>query len=285
MVNEGRCRALHVESTVQRIYSGQMIRRLPLVLIAQVQRSGGTLLSQLFDGHPQVFAFPHELKWGGRDKYHWPDVNPTNDSLWPAAQRLVAANAADLEDFKRLGYKKGFNVADNERLPFRWSLGTYLSAFLWYGLTSPPHTRRDYLDIFFTAYAVALGGARSKKMVTAFTPRANFINSHPGNEEFFSDYPDGTMICICRHPADWYASASRHQKKYADVEVAMALWRESAESALVLHAKHPRQVLLLPFDDLVLSSRRYDAARSHPARAYLERLLADPDVRRRTDSV
>ncbi len=166
---------------------------------------------------------------------------------------LVAANAADLEDFKRLGYKKGFNVADNERLPFRWSLGTYLSAFLWYGLTSPPHTRRDYLDIFFTAYAVALGGARSKKMVTAFTPRANFINSHPGNEEFFSDYPDGTMICICRHPADWYASASRHQKKYADVEVAMALWRESAESALVLHAKHPRQVLLLPFDDLVLS--------------------------------
>ena len=26
----------------------------PLVLISQVQRSGGTLLSQLFDGHPEV---------------------------------------------------------------------------------------------------------------------------------------------------------------------------------------------------------------------------------------
>ena len=27
--------------------------REPLVLISQIQRSGGTLLSQLFDGHPE----------------------------------------------------------------------------------------------------------------------------------------------------------------------------------------------------------------------------------------
>jgi hypothetical protein len=30
----------------------------PLVLISQIQRSGGTLLNQFFDGHPQVVA-PH----------------------------------------------------------------------------------------------------------------------------------------------------------------------------------------------------------------------------------
>jgi len=33
----------------------------PLVLISQIQRSGGSLLSQLFDGHPEVHAHPHEL--------------------------------------------------------------------------------------------------------------------------------------------------------------------------------------------------------------------------------
>ena len=33
----------------------------PLVLISQVQRSGGTLLSQLFDMHPQCHAHPDEL--------------------------------------------------------------------------------------------------------------------------------------------------------------------------------------------------------------------------------
>ena len=36
--------------------------REPLVLISQVQRAGGTLLSQLFDGHPECHADPFELK-------------------------------------------------------------------------------------------------------------------------------------------------------------------------------------------------------------------------------
>ena len=33
----------------------------PLALISQIQRSGGSLLSQLFDGHPEIHAHPHEL--------------------------------------------------------------------------------------------------------------------------------------------------------------------------------------------------------------------------------
>ena len=34
----------------------------PLVLISQIARSGGTLLSQLFDMHPECHVHPHELK-------------------------------------------------------------------------------------------------------------------------------------------------------------------------------------------------------------------------------
>jgi hypothetical protein len=30
----------------------------PLALISQIQRSGGSLLSQLFDGHPVIYAQP-----------------------------------------------------------------------------------------------------------------------------------------------------------------------------------------------------------------------------------
>ena len=33
----------------------------PLILITQIQRSGGTLLNSLFDGSNQVFSYPHEL--------------------------------------------------------------------------------------------------------------------------------------------------------------------------------------------------------------------------------
>jgi hypothetical protein len=45
--------------------------RAPLILISQVQRSGGSLLSQLLDGHPQLAAYPHELKIGFPTGEHW----------------------------------------------------------------------------------------------------------------------------------------------------------------------------------------------------------------------
>ena len=41
----------------------------PIALISQIQRSGGTLLSQLFDGHPEIYAHPDELKIGHPKKY------------------------------------------------------------------------------------------------------------------------------------------------------------------------------------------------------------------------
>ena len=44
----------------------------PLILISQVHRSGGSMLAQLFDGHPQVFAHPAELFIGYPNKSDWP---------------------------------------------------------------------------------------------------------------------------------------------------------------------------------------------------------------------
>ncbi len=51
----------------------------PLALISQIQRSGGSLLSQLFDGHPEVHAHPHELKIGNPKKYIWPEIDLKDD--------------------------------------------------------------------------------------------------------------------------------------------------------------------------------------------------------------
>ena len=33
------------------------------------------MLSQLFDGHPEVHAHPHELKFGYPKKYIWPQID------------------------------------------------------------------------------------------------------------------------------------------------------------------------------------------------------------------
>jgi hypothetical protein len=76
----------------------------PMILITQIQRSGGTLLSRLFDGHPSLFAHPYELSWGRPEKWHWP-MTP------PDGQAPLSFKRLDQEWVKRLArkahYKKG----------------------------------------------------------------------------------------------------------------------------------------------------------------------------------
>jgi hypothetical protein len=228
---------------------------LPLILIAQIQRSGGTLLSQLFDGHPEIWAFPQELKWGGEVKYRWPTVEPLKEGPLQIARSLVAANLEGSKVYSLFGYQKQGTADRDQRLPFKWSQWAYVEAFLDSWEAKRPQSRRQCLDIFMSAYFSAFldwhGSGEAKKIITAFTPRVNFTGSYPENEGFFDDYPDGAMISICRHPSDWYASAARHESKYVEVDQALAQWRESAESSLRLKERHPDRVMLVSFSALV----------------------------------
>jgi hypothetical protein len=227
----------------------------PLVLIAQVQRSGGTLLSQLFDGHPEIWAFPHELKWGGDPKYRWPAVDPRTEGPLRIARSLVAGNFADAKKFNLFGYQKEGTSDRDQRLPFNWSQWAYVEAFLEAWEASPPQTRRQCLDIFMSAYFSAfLDWQRSdspKKFITAFTPRVNFTKAYPENAAFFEDYPDGIFISLCRHPGDWYASALPHEPMYEEPDAAMRYWRDSTEGSLELKKRFPNQVILVSFATLV----------------------------------
>ena len=56
--------------------------REPLVLISQVQRSGGTLLSQLFDGHPECHAHPWDLEIGHPTNWVWPPIDLGAPESW-----------------------------------------------------------------------------------------------------------------------------------------------------------------------------------------------------------
>ena len=231
---------------------------LPLVLIAQIHRSGGTLLARLFDGHPEILAFPQELIWRGDEKdpkYSWPDIDPSAEGPLRLAKRLVERILTEASTYNLFGYEKASSTRQDQHLPFQWSHWAYVETFLDAWQAKPPRNRRECLDIFMTAYFSAFldwrGSREPKKIITALKTRANFIRSYPENEAFFDDYPDGLMISTCRHPADWCASATHAGEKYASTDEAMAVWRESAEGALQLKARHPNHVVLVSFEGLI----------------------------------
>ena len=186
----------------------------PLALISQIQRSGGSLLSQLFDGHPEIHAHPHELMMGHKKKYVWPRID-LNDR--PERWFGILFEKMIIEHTTK-GYKK--ERRDQEAFPFILVPSLQKELFLKYLDSIQSITLRDVFDAYMTSYFGAWINNQStngqKKFVTVFTPRLSTLKANM--EFFFEIYPDGRLISLVRDPKNWFQSALRHlPEKYGDL--------------------------------------------------------------------
>jgi hypothetical protein len=224
--------------------------REPLALVSQVQRSGGTLLSQLFDGHPECHAHPHEVKIGHPKDWNWPPLDPGRpEECFAVLYETVAG--------KHLvsGYGKGHRTDDV--FPFLFSPRLQWQIFDAAAAGWPIGTERDVLDAYFTSYFNAWLDNHNlytgpKRVVTGFTPRLVMVSE--SMESLFSVYPDGALISIVRDPRSWFASAREHWEKYADPDRAIELWRLSAEATMSAAERYPGRVLVLTYEQVVLET-------------------------------
>jgi hypothetical protein len=231
--------------------------REPLVLISQIQRSGGTLLSQLLDGHPEVHAHPGELSIGKPKKWDWPPLDLDRPDTW---FDVLFEPQVDL--YLREGFLKEkplLGQLEPDVFPFLFSPRVQRAAFEQCVADWRPESERGVLDCYFTSYFNAWLDDQNlyngpKRTVTAFTPR---LAMGPDRlERYLAAYPDGTFVSIVRDPRAWYASASKHRAHYEDVDEAIALWRQSTESALDARTRHDDRVLLLTYEQLVRETER-----------------------------
>jgi hypothetical protein len=227
--------------------------REPLVLISQIQRSGGTLLSQLFDGHPECHAHPGELHIGKPRKHHWPQLDLGRPETW-----FDVLFEAPASDYLLRGYRKpSTKRLDHDVFPFLFLPRLQQAIFEQSVAGRTVERERDVLDCYFTSYFNAWLDnqnlyAGPKKVVTAFAAR---LSDDPANvERFFAAYPDGTLISIIREPCAWYASAQKYRSRYADLDESLARWRRSTTAALAASARFRDRVVLLTYDVLVLDT-------------------------------
>jgi hypothetical protein len=239
---------LHLESFCRSYFEHVEPVTSPLALISEIQRSGGSLLSQLFDGHPQVHAHPHELKIGYPKKYIWPAID-LNDR----PQRWFEILFEDIVvRHLRYGYKKMEKYRDTFLFVF---LPVLQKKFFLQYLDAIESIRlRDVFDAYMTSYFGAWVNNQNilgpKKFVTAFTPRLSML---PENmKAFFDIYPDGLLISVIRDPKNWFPSASRHNlEKYGDLGKALSQWNESVEGMLRNKERYGDRVCIIRFEDLV----------------------------------
>ena len=226
----------------------------PLVLISQIQRSGGTLLSQLFDGHPEIHAHPSELMIGYPNKEVWPKLDLSDK---PERWFDILFEDKVIEHFKE-GYKKG--KKQKQSFPFIFLPPLQKIIFLKYMESMESIKLADIFDGYMTSYFGAWlnnqNNTGQKKFVTAFTPRLMMREENVAS--FFEVYPEGRIISVIRDPRNWYPSASRHNpksKKYRDIRDALQQWNESAQSMLRNKERWEDKVVIIKFEDLVAKTK------------------------------
>jgi len=235
----------------------------PLVLVSQIDRSGGTLLSQLFDDHPQVHAHPYELHVGYPKKHRWPaldlDASPED---WFDVLREPPAERAFLEGYRKVAQPNA-PPEDVETFPFVLPPLVQRGMFLALCERRRPRSAREIFDRYMTSYFNAwldngnLFGA-DKRLISAFAAR--LANEESSVDGLFDTYPDGRLVSIVRDPRSWYASArgvrdlvrtKNKERRYGTVEAGMNEWRGGTEALLRHRERHGEKVLLISFEELV----------------------------------
>jgi len=224
----------------------------PLALISQIQRSGGTLLAQLFDGHPEIHAHPHELKIGKPKKYIWPKID-LNDEFERWFNILFEDDT--IKHFKG-GYRK--ERKQDETFSFIFLPSLQKKIFFKYLESVESVKLRHVFDAYMTSYFGAWLNYQNsygqKKYITAFAARLAIDKNNM--QSFFEVYPDGRLISIIRDPKNWFPSALRHnayikRDKYTDMKLALSQWRESAMATVRNKKKYGERVCIIRFEDLV----------------------------------
>jgi hypothetical protein len=245
---EFRQSRIHLEALYQGCLEHVLPVTCPLVLISQVQRSGGTLLSQLFDGHPELHAHPHELKIGYPTKYTWPKIDLSDN---PHRWLETLFEYSVLSHFKK-GYKK--EKKRDDAFLFLFLPSVQREIFLDYVGSIDSLTLRDVFNGYMTSYFGAwLNNQNSygkKRFITAFTARLAMTKDNM--ESFFEIYPDGRLISIIRDPKNWYPSAIRHKPRVCrGIRDGMDLWKKSAQAMLRNKERYGDRVCILTFEDLI----------------------------------
>jgi hypothetical protein len=231
----------------------------PLVLISQVQRSGGTLLSQLFDAHPECHTYAYELLVGDGEKGSWPEIDlAAGPERWFDALASGSTARNFEEGFVKYGPGRDEEEPRDSR-PFLLPPWLQRELFARCVRTRRPRSARGVFDAYFTSYFNAWLDNHfregAKRAVVGFRP---VLAAHPDSvRQFFATYPDGHLVSVVRNPASWWTSAQRHKAwSFGSLEEGLSLWRASTEASLENRRVHGDRVHLLSYESIVGETER-----------------------------
>jgi len=204
-------------------------KNLPLLISSQLQRSGGSLISQLFDDHPEILAHPWEIMVykEGTDKIY--------DKILKTEKELTRLMTN--------GYKKGKFAKKNHRFHFLTSEFTQI-------LSEEKYNKNffnKYFDNFFKYWTNFKNDNGQKKIITGFSPffcKGNLVNQLKSHKRL-------NIIHVYRDPYSWWYSAKNFKDIYKDINSIKSFWMKSQMEALEAKCKFKDRVFIIHFNDII----------------------------------
>ncbi len=166
------------------------------------------MLSQLFDGIPEILAYPRELRRRVQDRNSRSQFMVQRHRCGGA--KIVSQSEKGLFEFASEGrYDKGTKrflpfFLDNEAF-------TYVFERLWE--EAPPKRGAMWLHIFTAFFTAWLDLQRQSNVtpsyISAFASWTAFSRANVAR--FFTYYPDGYLVQLIREPITWYTSVKALQ--------------------------------------------------------------------------
>ncbi len=212
----------------------------PLIYISQPARQGGTLIRNLFDGHPKLFVFPHELSFQ-KNGYHWEQIQHNKKSFELLRDRWVTHAIVNGLD---------------KHIPFYFNRRIQKKIFF----SNKKDKTRDVLGAYFTSFFNAWINYQNlysigKKFIVAFCPWN--LNEIKDIEAFFSVYQDGYRLQIIRNPLAWWASEKNYGNETKKVnDYLEQRWINSVRTGIKANEIFPDHYLLINYDELVKSPEK-----------------------------
>lgn len=218
------------------------IWNIPLVVIGQQQRCGGTLLNRLLDAHPNLFVYPFENFNGRPNKYHFPQIN-VSSSLMEIWDNLKENH------FIKWGIDKKIPKLYYDTYEFLYNGNKHKEEFIKLG--KGMKNAKSILQIYYYTFFYSIENLYKvvfPQFYVYFTPRQCLYA-----EEFFNIFPDGHMIQIIRHPIAFYNSGKSHNAQEYSLERCKFLWRLFVIRAIdAVFIKRWQNYHTIFFEDLIL---------------------------------
>lgn len=219
-----------------------------LIIISQIQRSGGTLLSQLFDNHPEVHSYPSELKLTN-PKFDW--TRKMNFTTYFNDPLLVSS--AKYNNYKKDGSGAKKKTSNINQFKFDF----LMQKKIFENQKSANNIKKN-LSAYFTSFFHSFKNYKNhngvKKYVVSFIPR--FILKKENLNIFFKCFKKGKIICIIRSPSHWLASCINHSEEYRKNPLnTLMLWKMNALMTIRAKEKYKENIIIVDFNDLINNTK------------------------------